>query len=79
MKGGTGRAALGRTVASKLGNTAKASNRGGRELQRRLKGALDAEPDLAPGIERSMVRAFWSRTPLAAHCDARAIAGIAID
>jgi hypothetical protein len=79
MQGGRGRAAQGRSVASELGNKAKASNRGGRDLQRRLKGALDAEPDLAPGIERSMVRAFWSRTPLAAHCDARAIAGIAID
>ena len=79
MQGGRGRAALGRSVASGLGKTAKAQNGGGRELKRQLMGALDAEPDLAPGIERSMVRAFWSRTPLAAHCDPRAIAGIAID
>lgn len=39
--------------------------------------APDAAPELAPGIQRSMVRAFWSRTPLAAHADARAIALIA--
>jgi hypothetical protein len=45
-------------------------------LRRRLQGALESPSDLAPGIERSMVRAFWSRTPLAAHADARAIAGL---
>lgn len=46
------------------------------DLQRKLKSALDADPELAPGIERSMVRAFWSRTPLAAHSDPRVIAGL---
>lgn len=42
----------------------------------RLMRALEGEPTLAPGIQRSMVRAFWSKTPLAAHADPRAIAGL---
>jgi len=43
-------------------------------LQRRLSGALDASLDLAPGIQRSMNRAFWSRVPLAVGASAIAIA-----
>ncbi len=42
----------------------------------RLMRALEGEPTLAPGIQRSMVRAFWSKTPLALHADPRAIAGL---
>lgn len=47
-------------------------------LQQKLHGALDADPELAPGIERSMVRAFWSRAPLAAGVDPQAIAGLVL-
>jgi hypothetical protein len=47
--------------------------RDGRALQERLVRALEGAPELAPGIERSMVLALWCRTPLAAHADARAL------
>lgn len=53
----------------------------GRTLQQSLNRALesaDIAPELAPGIERSMNRAFWSRSPLAAHADARVIAALPI-
>ncbi len=36
--------------------------------------ALHGEPELAPGIQRSHDRAFWSRRPLGAHADARVVA-----
>ena len=57
-----------------LGGVRSAVRQGQQDQKGRQMAALHGEPELAPGIQRSHDRAFWSRRPLGAHADARVIA-----